>query len=285
MTALMDIVDSAAVALVRARGARSAFLDGDGSPVHVLRAAGRGHAPPVLLLHGLGSQASDYIAVIAGLLPHVSEVLALDLPGHGLSPAPPGGMCPTAMRRVTLAAVDQLLERPVVVFGNSLGGLTAVRLALLRPDRVLGLMLASPAGAPMSDEEFSNLLAGFEYPDHDAALRFVDRFTRASPVVRHSFAWGVRQRMSRAAIRDLLGRIGPGDLLAAEDLAALDVPVHVVWGALDRILPATHADFFRDSLPSGAVVEIDERAGHAPYLDDPLGFPRAIARFAARCAA
>ncbi len=281
----MDIVDSAAVALVRARGAKSEFLDGDGSPVHVLRARGRGHGPPVLLLHGLGSQASDYIGVIAGLVPHVSEVLALDLPGHGLSPAPPEGMCPTAMRRVTLAAADKLLDRPVVVFGNSLGGLSAVRLALLRPDRVLGLMLASPAGAPMSEADFATLLAGFEYPDHGAALRFVDRFTRASPVVRHPFAWGVRQRMARATIRDLIGRIGPGDLLAAEDLASITVPVHVVWGGLDGILPATHAEFFRQSLPAHAVVEIDERAGHAPYLDDPLGFPRAIARFAARCAA
>lgn len=281
----MDWVDAAAIAVLRAQGGRSAFLLAPGTPVHLLRMPGRGSLPPVLLLHGLGSQATDYIGVISGLVPHCSEVLALDLPGHGLSPAPPGGMDPAAIREVALAAFDALDAPPMVVFGNSLGGLTAVRLALLRPGRVRGLMLASPAGAPMDEAAFAALLAGFDYPDHQSALRFVDRFTRVAPWARHAFAWGVRQRMNRAAIRDFLGRIGPADLLGDADLGQIAVPVHLVWGQRDDVLPRAHVDFFRASLPAHAVVEVHERYGHAPYVDDPVGFPRVIADFAARCAA
>ncbi len=285
MATPMDWVDAAAIALLRAQGGRSSFLDGAGTPVHALRMPGKGTAPPVLLLHGLGSQATDYIGVIAGIVPHCSEVIALDMPGHGLSPAPPAGMDPAVVREVALSAFDALETPPLVVFGNSLGGLTAIRLALLRPQRVRGLMLASPAGAPMDDEAFAALLAGFQYPDHQSALRFVDRFTRVSPWARHAFAWGVRQRMNRAAVRDFLGRIGPGDLLDSADLAGIGVPVHVVWGGRDEVLPRAHVDYFRASLPAHAVVEVEERFGHAPYVDDPVGFPRMIAAFAARCAA
>ena len=280
---LMRLVDNAAVGLLRAHGARSEWIDGDGTPVHVLRKRGRGEAPPVLLLHGLGSCASDYIGVIAGLAACCHEVVAIDLPGHGLTPPPPEGMTPEGIRRVATAALDALMVESMVVFGNSLGGLTAIRLALHRPGMVRGLLLASPAGAPMSEEDFARLMVGFQYRDHRSALEFVARFTPRPGLFRHPFAWGVRQRMGRESVRDFLGRIGPVDLLGEEDLGGLRMPIEVVWGAHDQVLPAAHADFFRTRLPAHARVEVIEGLGHVPYVDDLSGFTGRISRFAMAC--
>ena len=104
-----------------------------------LRTTEHGSGEPLLLLHG-GLGASDQFEPI---LPALAErrVTAVDLPGHGGSPDPG-----RPLRAESLADdVAELITEPVDVMGYSLGGMTALRLAIQHPDRVRRLVLVSVA--------------------------------------------------------------------------------------------------------------------------------------------
>ena len=193
------------------------------------------------------------------------RVIAPDLPGHGFTPPPAGGMTAAAIRDDLAPALDTLLTQPSVVFGNSLGGLVAIRMAIAEPERVRALILASPGGAPMTPDQLDTLLSNFRLASHRDALGFVDRFQGRSQA-RHVFAWGARIRMKRKEIREFVEAIAPEHLLDSDEVSALEVPTLVFWGSEDEVLPATSLDFFRTHLPGARIWE-PPGYGHAPYLD------------------
>jgi pimeloyl-ACP methyl ester carboxylesterase len=101
-----------------------------------------GSGPAVALVHGYGGAASNW-TLVAPLLAQRYGVIVPDLPGHGGSsalPGPPLRIDPYAER------VAELLDRPTVVVGHSLGAVVALRLAVRRPELVRGLVLAGAAG-------------------------------------------------------------------------------------------------------------------------------------------
>ncbi len=245
----------------RRRGFVSRIVGG----LHALVKEGSGEGPPVLLLHGLGSSALDYQPLMEILARYHRQVLALDLPGHGFSPPPEEGMGPSVLREYVPPAVEELLEEPTVVFGNSLGGMVAIRVAQAVPGRVLRLVLASPGGAPMDREDLKEMLSQFHMGSHQDALGFVDRFQGVERA-RHLFAWGARARLARGPIRSLLDQIDVEHLLTEKDLQELHLPVLVFWGRRDRVLPSNAVNFFREHLPQATFMEPDGY-GHAPYLD------------------
>jgi pimeloyl-ACP methyl ester carboxylesterase len=104
-----------------------------------------GDGPPLVLVHGLGGAAANW-ALLAPALARGRRVLVPDLPGHGGSsplPAAPT-LNPFADAVFTLAEREAMTPAPVI--GHSMGGVVALRLALRRPDAVLGVVLAAPAG-------------------------------------------------------------------------------------------------------------------------------------------
>jgi len=271
--------DRLALSALRAVGFRRRWLDCGLGPLHALEARGGGPHGPILLLHGLGSCAIDYLPLLLRLLPLHRRVYAVDLPGHGQSVHPPEDLGTRALEDALFAALDGLSDEPLLVFGCSLGGLVALRLAAARPDRVRALMLASPAGAPMSQREIGALLNGFKLRDHDDALALVDRFAARPGAARHVLAWGVRRRFRAEPIPRLLSRISPSDLLSPEELAAVRAPVTLFWGLEDRVLPPDHMRFFVEHLPS-VRVHAAEGFGHAPFLDRPRAFLAHMEAFA-----
>ena len=104
-----------------------------------------GEGPPLLLVHGLGGSALNWVAVAPALTGRL-RVLVPDLPGHGgSSPLPPAsGSGAFADALAELITREQAWPLPVV--GHSLGGLIGVRLAVRHPDLVAGLLLAAAAG-------------------------------------------------------------------------------------------------------------------------------------------
>jgi pimeloyl-ACP methyl ester carboxylesterase len=114
------------------RGVRLRYFDG-------------GDGPPLLLVHGLGGAASNWVELLPALVRR-HRVLVPDLPGHGGSsplPAAPT-LSPFADVLATLIAHEGIA--PATVVGHSLGGLVALRLALRHPEAVAGLVLAAAAG-------------------------------------------------------------------------------------------------------------------------------------------
>lgn len=278
---IMSLIDSLALTTLRAQGFSSRYHSTTGGDVHMMEAEGQGDGPPILMLHGLGSCSADYFFLMPALRRKARRIFTLDFPGHGASELPSAGMSPPVLERALLEVADELLTEPMVVFGNSLGGLVALKLAINRPDRVQRLLLASPAGAPMTDRQFIDFVDGLRPQSHAEAVLFVDRFMARRTRLRHVLAWGVRQRFGSKGVVDLLERIGPEHMLTAEQLQALAMPIWVFWGEHDRILPTESREFYRNNLPPHAHFEDGSGFGHAPYLDHPLDFAKRLLRQAA----
>lgn len=276
---LMPLLDALSLNTLRAQGFRSRNLETEAGRVHVIEAEGKGSLPPMLLLHGLGSSAADYFFLLKSLRQHCRRVVAVDFPGHGRSEAPSGGMEPGMLQRALLQATDEVVKEPMVVFGNSLGGLVALRFALARPERVRALLVASPAGAPMESAALNDFFQSLLPQSHADALDFVDRFLARRSVLRHAIAWGVRKRFGRPAVADFLRRVGPKDMLTAEELASLRMPLVIFWGEKDRVLPEEQREFYRKHIPAHARFEHASGYGHAPFLDQPRAFGQILLAF------
>ncbi|WP_338484288.1 alpha/beta hydrolase [Streptomyces sp. SCSIO 75703] len=101
--------------------------------------------PPALYVHGLGGSSQNWSALMP-LLDDLVDGEAVDLPGFGESPPPDDGdYSVTGHARAVIRHLDASARGPVHLFGNSLGGAVATRVAAVRPDLVRTLTLVSPA--------------------------------------------------------------------------------------------------------------------------------------------
>lgn len=248
--------------------------------VHVLDARGKGHLPPLVLLHGLSSAGVHFFPMLRHLRGSVRRILLPDMPAHGFSDAP-HELTPEAMRLGLVQAMDAVLDEPAVLFGNSMGGIAAIQYALLRPERVRALILCSPYGALMDEAELRAFMRTFAIETHAEALAFVDQLLAQRSRIRHLVAWGVRRQFSSRHVRTLLSSTTTADLVHPEHLRALRMPVLLLWGRAERILPRKQLDFFRAHLPGHARVEEPEGFGHSPFLDDAGAVARHILAFCA----
>jgi len=280
VASLLALTNHLARTSLQLDGYRSRQVHTSAGRVHVLDARGRGHLPPVVLLHGISSAGVHFLPLLYRLRGRVRRLIVPDLPAHGFSERP-SVVRPEALKDALVEAMDAVIDEPAVLFGNSMGGIAAVHYALARPERVRGLILCSPSGAAMDDAELRRFVGTFALDSHDAALQFVDRlFSRRNPM-RHLFAWGVRRQFQSPEVRSLLSTTSPADLLTPEQLSSLRMPVLLLWGRDERILPRHHLDFFRQHLPQHARVEEPEGFGHAPHLDDADAVARRILAFTA----
>ncbi|MEU2434763.1 alpha/beta hydrolase [Streptomyces rubradiris] len=123
---------------------RSAGLPGVTLTIRSRRPAREG-LPPALYVHGLGGSSQNWSSLMAELADAVDSE-AVDLPGFGDSPPPDDGdYSVTGHARAVIRYLDSSGRGPVHLFGNSLGGAVATRVAAVRPDLVRTLTLVSPA--------------------------------------------------------------------------------------------------------------------------------------------
>ena len=248
-----------------------------------MSAEGTGNRAPVMIVHGLGSCASDYLPLIRRLLPISRKLILVDIPGHGFSPVPKDGMNPDAIAEALQHALDEVLQEPTVIFGNSLGGFVAIKFAQWAPVKVQGLVLASPGGAPMTVHEMRRLMNTFHLESHAEAVAFMERCLGEARWARHPLAWGMRRRFSRPAIREFTSAVSTEWLLSPEDLRTLKVPVALFWGLEDEVLGVKQREFFVRHLPT-ALVTAPPTYGHAPFIDHPDEFALHIRGFLAALA-
>jgi pimeloyl-ACP methyl ester carboxylesterase len=126
---------------------RAEYLHADELRLRAVR-AGQG-TPTLLLLHGYGESLLAWQPMFDRLARR-TRVIAVDLPGFGLSDKPPTGYSLGRMTDRLVDFVDRWTRGPVIVVGHSLGGEIAAALALRRPDRISGLVLLAPAGAGLT---------------------------------------------------------------------------------------------------------------------------------------
>ena len=266
---ILGVADAVAEARLRSLGFSTRWVRTRAGRMRVAEARGPGTGPPLVLLHGVGSRASDLCALlqrIRGASPHI---VVPDLPGHGRSERPAGGMAPATLTTSMFELLDAVVPAQAVVFGNSLGGLVAVRYARARPDRVRALVLASPAGAPMSEARLTSFLARFNVDDPLVAKRFVDSVFHRAPAPMLFMRSGLQARLRSETVIDLLKRIQPSDLLDAAEIETVLCPVVLIWGDAERLLSESDLAFFMDHLGGPVRMIRLARAGHAPFVEAP----------------
>jgi pimeloyl-ACP methyl ester carboxylesterase len=241
----------------------------------------QGSGEPVILLHGIGLHRRSWDAVVP-FLASEREVITLDLPGFGQSPDLPVPLphdLPTVVAALKAVFLALGLERPHVV-GHSLGGLIALRLAQAGCAR--SVTAIAPAGF-WSETERRYTFAMLAAARHGARLLPETLLVRLSGTA-----------MGRAALTGLLYgdtdscppeavtvclramRDAPGfkATLRAGRLPGLfvgdipDVPVTIVWGTNDRLLPGHQAARVRAEIPQARLVELPG-CGHVPLYDAP----------------
>jgi pimeloyl-ACP methyl ester carboxylesterase len=263
-------------AALRSRGFGTRFAETPLGPVFAYDARGSGSLPPVAVLHGLAGSATPFAPLMTALLPHVRRVVAADMPGHGFSGDATGVVTVRALFDAMTAALDTLLDEPTVLLGNSLGGALALHYAIVRPQRVRGLVLLSPAGARVSDAELRSVMAAFDFKSRAEAIAFLSLVFHRVPGPLRLAAHELPGLMSqRQAVRDILASITSESLNPPEALAALAMPVLLVWGKSERLLPASTLAWYRANLPRQTIVEEPEGVGHVP----PPGVAERIVEF------
>jgi len=269
---MLDLFDKAHVNVLKLRGYRGHRIETSAGQVHAISAKGRGgrDARALVVIHGLAAASHHYEGILEGARAFSSHVIGVDLLGHGGSDRP---VVPSfaELERALVTSIDSVLDRlgekkPAIVFGNSLGGAAAIRYASRRPERVAGLFLVAPGGAPMSVQERDALLASFTMGSQGEALQFVDAlFLRPHPL-RQALAWGTRRRFTDPSIRALLKAHAEVDVLTHDEVRGLPMPARIIWGGADRILPESGLRFFEQSLPPLAKLEVVPHYGHVPQF-------------------
>ena len=241
-------------------------------------------AETVLLVHGFGGDLDNWLfnldALAAG-----ATVVALDLPGHGPAPAPIPDPSVPGLAAAVLDFMDAAGVEAAHLVGHSLGGAVALALAAdAAPGRVRSLALVCPAGlGPDIDRGY---IDGFVSSGSRRQLKPVLERLFADPgLVNRSLVDGVLRYKRLDGVTEALAALADGVFpggaqawVAPGAVAGLAVPVLVVWGAEDRIVPASHAEA---AAAAGATVEIVEGTGHMVQME---AAPRVNALLAAHVA-
>jgi len=265
-------------ALIR-RGHRVRHVPTPAGDMHVYDARGHGPLATTVMLHGIGATAAAYAPILNRLQRRTRRVIALEYPGHGFSGPPTRRLSPDVLFESAAHALDELLEEPAVLCGNSLGGAVALHYAVTRPLRVRALCLVSPAGARITDDEMNVLLRSFDMSSRADALDFLERIYHRVPRWWPLLAHELLAVFARPAVRDLLETATVEHAPTAEALRALPMPILLLWGESERLLPASALAYFRANLPPHSVIEQPEACGHSPHLDRPRWIGERIERF------
>jgi pimeloyl-ACP methyl ester carboxylesterase len=246
-----------------------------------------GAGEPLLLLHGIGHHRQAWDPVIH-ILAAEREVIAVDLPGFGESPALPEGLTHDLETVVpALAALCEALEieRPHVA-GNSLGGLLALELG--REKLVRSVTALSPAGfwSPVERRYAFGVLRAMRQAARRMPVPVVERLSRTTggrAVLTSTIYARPGRRSPEAVVAETLAlanaegftetlRAG-GSVQFTDDVPGL--PVTVAWGTRDRLLVRRQGIRAKHIIPRARLVKLPG-CGHVPMNDDPALVARVI---------
>ncbi|MCH2203930.1 MAG: acetoin dehydrogenase dihydrolipoyllysine-residue acetyltransferase subunit [Fuerstiella sp.] len=240
--------------------------------------------PPLVLVHGFTGNLNNWLFNHA-TLSEERTVYALDLPGHGLSSKDVGDGSFETLTGVLCDWMDAMGLPQVHLAGHSLGGGIAMDTAFRRSDRLLSCTLISSAGlGPDIDVEYL-----------DAVVR-IDRRKQLRPWLERLFA--DREQVTRQSVDDLLkfkrvdgvhealtsivGQLttdGQQTVVFRDRLDQVEMPVQVIWGESDQIIPCKHTE----ELPDSWRVRVFEDCGHMVQMEAAVPVNRLISDFLRDC--
>lgn len=225
-----------------------------------------GTGPAVVLLHGAGDNAGTWFRVVPNLV-KAHTLIVPDLAGHGAS-APHSG--PIEVRAVldgVEAVLDALAPRQrVVLVGNSLGAWMAMLVARRHPERV-ALAVCIDGGAMKGSNVHARVLPRTRAEARESVAQTRDPASAPVPdfvlddIVRQAREGSLARFAATAATMEAY-------VLDDTQLRELRVPVQLIWGASDRLVPLDYAERMKAQLPQADLLTI-ERCGHVPQIECP----------------
>ncbi len=223
----------------------------------------------VLLVHGYGGDRNSWLFLQEPLAARY-RVYALDLPGHGTSTKDVGEGSVSVLADAVTGVLDALGAERAHLVGHSMGGAVALAVAAQQPERIASLTLIAPSG--FGPEINAGFLRGFADAQTRRELKpvvgqlFADESLVTRQLVNDLLAYkrldGVDEALHALTDTLLDGDAQRGD--SAASLAAIGgtVPVTVVWGRADQVIPAAQAESV-----VGAVRHLIDGAGHMPHME------------------
>ena len=258
-----------------------------------------GEGPPLVLIHGITASSACWVPVMPALARN-HTVIAPDLMGHGASSKPMGdyslGAFASSVRDLLLALGH---ERATIV-GHSLGGGVAMQFSYQFPERVERLGLVSSGGL---GREVHVMLRAATLPGADIVMPALARMGvlgAGAAAGRWLQSIGMHPSPDLQGIADGLATLGDEDAcraflhtarsildLGGQRVDASDrlylaagMPVLIVWGRRDPLIPVAHALAAHELMPHSRL-EIFEDAGHFPFDDEPARFVAVLESFIA----
>jgi pyruvate dehydrogenase E2 component (dihydrolipoamide acetyltransferase) len=246
---------------------------------YLLRGEGQSGAP-IVLIHGFGGDLNNWLFNHEALAAD-RAVYAIDLPGHGGSSKDVGDGTLASLVGAVAGFVDGLGLANLHLVGHSLGGAVAVELAASRPDLCASVTLLASAG--LGDEINTGYVDGFIASDRRRQLKpFLEQLFADPSLVTRQLVDDVLKFKRLDGVDGALrcvaaGMIGDGKqaLSLRDRLAGLEIPVQVIWGTGDGIIPVSHTG----GLPDGVAVHRIDGVGHMAMMEAASEVNRAIASF------
>lgn len=236
----------------------------------------RGQGPAVLLIHGYGSAHVVYLSLIDRLVAAGYRVIAVDLPGFGLSDRREGDYSPQALAALLVEILDARGVGQADVIAHSWGSSIALRLALDHPDRVRRLVLTS---AWVYEEQLNPFIRWARVRGVGEALYTL--FYRERAADRYEMSWYAPELFVTQDAVDAVERMlaRPGTVRAALEAARqmrygevqrryheLEHETLLVWGRFDEVSPIEVGHRLEVDLPNARLVLLD-RCGHVPMVE------------------
>jgi pimeloyl-ACP methyl ester carboxylesterase len=272
----------------------SLFANISGLSIHY-KTAGNG-TPVILLLHGFGASVFSWREVMVPL-GNFGTVIAFDRPSFGLTSRPmPGewtGANPYASESQsdqTVALMDSLGIQNAILIGNSAGGTISVLTALRHPERVQALILIDPAiysgGSPSWIQWFSFLpqvqkwgpyLARQIATQGDSIISLAWHNTsKITPYIIEGYHKPLKAQNWDRALWELT--IASHPLGLDKQLSNISVPVLIITGDDDRIVPTNESIRLASEIPGSRLIVIPD-CGHVPQEEQPALFMAAVEDF------
>ena len=253
-----------------------------------------GGASALVWIHGLSGCWQNWLLNLPAFMDE-HRCVAMDLPGFGASPMPRDPITIQGYAREVDALLQELGVERATIVGNSMGGFIGADIALSFATRVEKLVLVSAAGLST------------EYERREPVVAVARALALGSTRAARLNSWVVRRpRLRRAAMQTVVryperlspalayeqlqgsGKPGFVDALAAllsysvrDRLGRIEVPVLVVWGQNDMLVPVSDADRYVELIGANARKVLFEDTGHVPMIERPSRFNALLADFVA----
>jgi len=227
-----------------------------------------GDGPPVLLIHGFGSDRQSWLATTPALF-SIAQVWVLDLPAHGSSSSECGDGSVNTLAASVLSALDNAGIVHVHLIGHSLGARIAIDMGIQQATKIASLSLLSPAGVGKQiDQDF---LTRFHQADTEqSVLTLLQMLVHNPRLIVPELAAGVLEHLNKSGVRASLALIAKALLESnssrdamLQTLKKTGIPCTSIWGANDKINSPDATAIAELGCPS----QVLDNCGHLPHIE------------------